>query len=343
MSSRKLSRQQQWRIEKIQQDRSQRAQRREQHLNDQQGETTAATPGEEEHGLIIANFGATAVVESSSGTTCHCSVRQNLGRLVVGDRVVWQRVHATSGVISALTPRHTLLSAPDSSGAMRPVAANVEQIIIVMAPLPLYSELLIDQYLVAAELTQIPPLILLNKCDLISSSEEEAFHALILRYRHIGYPLLPTSIHNLSSLDQLWQQLAGKTSVFVGQSGVGKSSLINRLRPDLSIATTPLSDRSNLGQHTTSTSQLYHLPQQRGGGTLIDSPGVRNFSLWPVDATTLLHGFIEMRPFIGHCRFRNCRHQQEPDCAIKNAVTAGEISTTRLMSYQQMVATMTAE
>jgi ribosome biogenesis GTPase len=332
MAGRKLNRRQQWRIEKIQDERRARLERKqeqlEQRLNDEGG------LGAEQTGLVIASFGASLEVEAANGERLRCLLRQNLPLIVVGDRVVWQTTQE-GGVVTALLERRSLLARPDNHGALRGLAANLDQIIVVAAPAPAYSTELIDQYLAAAELTGITPLLLFNKIDLIRDEDQEGVAQLLQRYRDIGYRVLTASTRVNHGLDELIAQLKGHTNVFVGQSGVGKSSLSNALMPGLNIAVKALSEQSGLGQHTTSTARLYHLPQ---GGSVIDSPGVREFRLWPMDEATLAGGFREFHPFLGRCKFRDCKHQKEPGCALKGAVAAGAISGERLRSYHKIAA-----
>ncbi|MGM0592972.1 MAG: small ribosomal subunit biogenesis GTPase RsgA [Pseudomonadota bacterium] len=331
MTKRKLTRRQKWRIEKIQQERRRRLERK-------QIETTDTPTGEERAGLVIANFGASVEVEEQQGRTLRCQLRQNLPPLVVGDRVVWQS-GGEGGVVTALLPRRSELARPDALGVPRPVAANIDQILVVAAPAPRYSPELIDQYLAAAELTGIEPVLVFNKFDLVAEENRRGVEALLESYRRIGYPHLSASTRDSHGLDALHTRLTGKISVFVGQSGVGKSSLVNALLAEQQADVGELSQHSGLGQHTTSTARLYHLPE---GGALIDSPGVREFRLWPMEPASLLEGFREFRPYLGRCKFRDCRHRQEPGCALREAVDRGAIEPRRLASYHRIVEQLAA-
>ncbi len=328
MTKRKLNRRQQWRIEKIQQERQQRAERKASRNPVEENSSL----GPEQEGLLVANYGASVEIEDSAGVAHRCQLRQNLPALVTGDRVVWQAA-VEGGVVTALLPRRSVLSRPDHIGEARPVAANIDQILVVAAPAPEFSADLIDQYLAAAELTGITPVLVFNKIDLIDAQKRDRVEAMLQRYRKIGYEVLETSTKIEHGLDSLRQQLNNKTNVFVGQSGVGKSSLVKSLLPQQVISIGELSQQSGLGQHTTSTARLYHLPD---GGTLIDSPGVRDFRLWSMSRMALAHGFREFSPYLGHCRFRDCRHETEPHCALREAVEKGEISTLRLQSYLRL-------
>lgn len=327
MAKRKLNRRQQWRIDKIQEERRKRAERKQGQLteNDLDGHSL----GPEEEGIVIANFGASVELEDNEGEPVRCQLRQNLPALVVGDRVVWQRA-VEGGVVIAIQPRRSELVRPDAAGNLRPVAANIDQILVVAAPAPAYSPEMIDQYLAAAELTGIAPVLVFNKIDLIDNSNRKAVEQLLQSYHRLGYAVLSASTHDSHGLDALLERLRGNTSVFVGQSGVGKSSLVKALLPEREIGVGELSSQSGLGQHTTSTSRLYHLP---AGGAIIDSPGVREFRLWPMESGELLHGFREFVPYLGQCKFRDCRHENEPGCALREAVERGEIEARRLASY----------
>lgn len=332
MSKRKLTRQQAWRIDKIQEERRRRAERKAVDLGQYEGEPL----GPEQEGLVLANYGAALDVEDAAGGLHRCRLRQNLELLVPGDRVIWQGSGQDGdGVVVALLPRHTLLARPDALGQLRPLAANIDQILVVAAPRPTYSTDLIDQYLVAAEATCVTPLIVFNKVDLVVDPAEQAqIERDLERYRRIGYCVIRASTVARHGLDAVIAALRDKSSVFVGQSGVGKSSLVQALLPQHAIKVGALAERSGLGRHTTSAARYYRLP---GGGAIIDSPGVREFSLWHMEAPQLAQGFIEFRPYLGTCRFRDCSHRHEPGCALQQAVADGTISAARLESFHRMV------
>ncbi len=188
--------------------------------------------------------------------------------------------------------------------------------------------------MVASEISGIEPVLLLNKTDLINETNQEAIHSLLQRYRDIGYRVLTVSTVQEDGLNDLLTELNNQTSVFVGQSGVGKSSLINVLLPGVDIKVGELSEQTRKGRHTTTTARLFHFPQ---GGDLIDSPGIREFALWHISPEKLLEGFVEFRPFIGHCKFRDCKHDQEPGCAILEAIESGKVSASRMKSYQRIL------
>jgi len=332
MNKRRLTRRQAWRVAKIQEERLQRAERKRGHAAEELAESEL---GPEQTGLLVASFGPTVEVEDAHGTAHRCALRQNLGLPVVGDQVVWHAGRSGTGVVTAITPRRTLLARPDAAGEARPLAANIDQILVVAAPLPSYDTALIDPYLVAAETTGITPVIVLNKSDLLDAATRAQMERDFAPYAAIGYRVLHASTVANHGLDALIEALRGRTSVFVGQSGVGKSSLIKTLLPDAEIRVGALAETTGLGRHTTSSARLYHLPN---GGAVIDSPGVREFRLWELPRETIAQGFPEFRPLLDHCRFRDCRHHKEPGCALTNAVEAGTISRERLESYRRIVA-----
>jgi ribosome biogenesis GTPase len=334
MSKRKLSRQQAWRIEKIQEERTKRAARRD---NDAQEALTGGELGPEQEGLVVAHYGTQVAVESTSGQSQRCHLRANLEGLVTGDRVVWCEGDPM-GVVVAQRERHSVLSRPDPYGKLKPVAANIDQILLVIAPFPEPHANLIDRYLVAAEVVGIEPVILLNKMDLLAAdpTRQTTLNDLLAIYPTLGYQVLRTSIMD-SGLEELHSALHARTSVFVGQSGVGKSSLVNVLLPEADIRVGALSENTQKGTHTTTTAQLWHLTC---GGTLIDSPGIREFGLWHMSKEQVELGFREFRPLLGMCKFRDCHHEHEPGCAILDAVESGVISASRLDSYRRIVASL---
>jgi ribosome biogenesis GTPase len=295
-------------------------------------------PGQQADGLVIVNYGKAVLVEDSDGDLYRCVARRNLGQIVSGDRVSWQSTGTGEGVISAIAPRRSVLKRMDIARKARPLAANIEQIVVVSAPEPALDEFLIDKYLVAAELIGTHPVLVINKSDLLDTEARDALDRRVRHYADIGYQLLYTSALADNGIDPLAEALTGRTSILVGQSGVGKSSLIMRLLPDLDIAIGRLSQASGQGRHTTTATTLYHLPQ---GGNLIDSPGVRDFRLEPTEAAELAQGFHEFRQFTGQCRFHNCRHVNEPECALSAAASRGEISERRLESYRTLLQWMT--
>lgn len=331
MSKRKLNRRQAWRIEKIQQERMARAQKRSSRAEDNllSGELSEEMPG-----VVIAHFGTQIDVEPipADGQLYRCHLRANLPSLVTGDRVVWCRGEPT-GVVVAVENRQSELCRPDPHGRLKPVAANIDQIVIVIAPAPLPHANLVDRYLIAAEHTGIEPIILLNKTDLITDANRTDIDRLLEVYPKLNYRVLKASTKHDHGLDALVEALQNRVSVFVGQSGVGKSSLISKLLPDIDLKVGALSEKTLKGTHTTTTAQLFHFPS---GGDLIDSPGIREFGLEHLDDDTLADCFIEFRPFLGRCKFRDCQHRQEPECALLEALNEGVIDPRRFASFEHI-------
>ena len=346
MSKRKLTRQQAWRIEKIRTERARRAARASatQNLAEIQpgdahpDDDTAAHP--EREGLVIAHYGLQVDIEApdQNGTqrVTRCHLRANLNGLVTGDRVVFCPGEPV-GVVVAQLARHSELRRPDASGNLKAVAANIDQIAIVIAPLPTPHANLLDRYLVAAEETGARPMIVVNKSDLLQDPSLSAqLEELLQVYPQLGYPVLRCSKYG--ALDELRQALRNRTSVLVGQSGVGKTSLLNALLPDAAPQRTgALSEGTHKGTHTTTTAVLFHLPD---GGHLIDSPGIREFGLGHLSRYAVESGFREFHPFLGHCRFRDCRHRSEPGCALLAAVDTGSIPAQRLASYRHIITSL---
>lgn len=330
MSKRKLTRRQAWRIDKIQRERTDRARKRTDSVDRQLQEGEL---GEEQEGLVVAHYGSQVDVEclrgEQTGALVRCHLRANLPTLVTGDRVIWRDGRPT-GVVVAAMPRHSELSRPDSSGELRTIAANIDFIVLVIAPVPEPHANLIDRYLVAAEAVAIEPLLVLNKTDLLDATTQPAIDDLLSIYPSIGYRVIRASTRDQHGLDELKAVLCDRTSVFVGQSGVGKSSLINALLPGVDLKVGDLSRGRAKGTHTTTTARLFHFPD---GGDIVDSPGIREFGLWHMERQQVLEGFVEFRPFLGHCKFRDCKHSGEPGCALQEALERGAISERRLRSF----------
>ncbi|EED34814.1 ribosome small subunit-dependent GTPase A [Luminiphilus syltensis NOR5-1B] len=286
-------------------------------------------------GVVIARYGKQVLLEDESGTRRTCPIRPNVEDLVAGDRVAWLQEQDTP-VVVARQPRRSALSRPDARGRPRTVAANVDLMLIVIAPEPEPHANLIDRYLVAAEDAGIDTALVLNKADLID--DNNPLLALMDRYRALDYPCVVTGRQEPDA-QQLEALIDGRTLVLVGQSGVGKSSLVQRLLPDIDIRVGELSAAIAKGRHTTTTAALYHLPS---GGHLIDSPGIREFHLHHLPADAVAPAFPDFRPFLGHCRFRDCQHSKETGCAILEAVEAGRIAPERLDSYRAIISSLEA-
>ncbi len=334
MSRRKLTTRQRRHVDKLQADRLARAQDKQAALS----EDELGQLGEEQQGQVVSRYGKTVDVEDAGGQIYRCQIRQHLHDLVCGDRVIWQAAPDGTGVVVAQVPRKSVLCRPDFKNRVKTIAANIDQILIVCATQPELSTGLIDRYLVAAEATKITPVIIVNKIDLLSAAQHAEAEAQLALYQHIGYRVIYTSVVTQHGLDELVAQLKDRTSIFVGHSGVGKSSLVQVLLPHQEIRIGELSEATGKGMHTTTTAVLYHLDL---GGDLIDSPGIREFGLWDISAEQVAEGFVEFRPFLSQCKFRNCQHRQEPGCALRVALTSGEITRQRLDSYHRIVESLT--
>ncbi|MCW8334481.1 small ribosomal subunit biogenesis GTPase RsgA [Vibrio paucivorans] len=293
-------------------------------------------------GLVITRFGQHADIEDSETKEIHrCNLRRGIESLVSGDKVIWrpglESMAGISGVVEAVEPRTSVLTRPDYYDGLKPVAANVDQMIIVSSVLPELSLNIIDRYLVASETLQISPLIVLNKIDLLESEQRDTYAEWLLEYERIGYKVLFVSKETGEGIAALEAELQGRINIFVGQSGVGKSSLVNALMPELEVEEGAISENSGLGQHTTTAARLYHIPS---GGNLIDSPGVREFGLWHLEAEQVTEAFVEFRSLLGGCRFRDCKHNDDPGCIIREAVEKGEISEVRFDNYHRIIESM---
>ncbi|MEI7264588.1 small ribosomal subunit biogenesis GTPase RsgA [Pectobacterium carotovorum] len=299
--------------------------------------------GDAQEGIIISRFGMHADVEATDGVVHRCNIRRTISSLVTGDRVVWRPGHESlagiSGIVEAVHPRHSVLTRPDYYDGIKPIAANIDQIVIVSAILPELSLNIIDRYLVACETLEIDPLIVLNKIDLLDDKSRQFVDKKMDIYRALDYRVLMVSSHTQQGIPELEQALTDRISIFAGQSGVGKSSLLNALLAlgEERILVNEVSDNSGLGQHTTTASRLYHFPH---GGDVIDSPGVREFGLWHLEPEQVTSGFIELRKHIGSCKFRDCKHENDPGCAINAALARGEIATERFDNYHRILESM---
>jgi ribosome biogenesis GTPase len=317
-----LTRRQKWRIEKIQAERIARAQKA-----SSNSETSLDNAGEEQTGLVITRYGQRLLVESESGDLYQCTGRQNIELSVAGDQVIFQKISNNEGVVTALLERENTLKR-----SQKLIASNVDELWLVVAIEPHYQFELIDRYLVVAENANLPINIVVNKIELSNNIQQVENDFSI--YESAGYSVIYLSVKNKTNIKQFKNFLNDKTHIFLGQSGVGKSSLINELIPDLNLRVNEISIKSKLGKHTTTNTTLYHIPS---GGDLIDSPGIREFQLDNLTNKEILSGFKEFKPFIGQCKFRNCAHINEPNCAIKQAVESGKINHKRYESYLVLI------
>jgi ribosome biogenesis GTPase len=291
----------------------------------------------EDNGLVVASFGRRCLVRPDDGSPrLKCQIRRKAGQVVCGDRVSYAAT-GNEGVIEAVAERRNSFPRSDRYGRPQIVAANLDRIVVVIAPHPEPTRDLINRYLVACQVIGIPAVLCLNKQDLLTDSERQDWHDRLELYRQLDYPVLLTAAKMEQGIDPLRAELRQGVSILVGQSGVGKSSLINALVPDLDLKTREISQATGKGRHTTTASTLYRCDKD---GAIVDSPGVWEYGIWRMEAAEVCSGFPEFHDYIGDCRFSNCSHIHEPGCGLVSAAEAGHISPERLESYRRIVAAM---
>jgi len=282
-------------------------------------------------GTVVAAFGRQYEIRvADSGELLLCYPRGKKSLLAVGDRVTVERTAPGQGVIQAQVHRTTFLYRSDL-WRQKLIAANTSLLVLVVATEPGFSTELLTRCLVAAEHENMKAVLVLNKADLaerLPTAREQ-----LAPFRNLGYPILELAALSGTGLQPLKELLRGEASVLVGQSGMGKSTLINALVPDAEAQTREISSALDSGKHTTTFSRLYQLPE---GGSLIDCPGVQAFGLAHLTRGEIESGFPEFRPRLGRCRFRDCQHDREPDCALRAALDAGGISPVRFSHYRRI-------
>jgi ribosome biogenesis GTPase len=277
---------------------------------------------------IVAAYGKRFQVElTDDKKRISCVTRGKKTDLACGDIVTIKLTDKHEGVVETTLPRKTLLYRSNAFKS-KMLAANVTQIIIVLATQPSFYEALLNRCLIAAEAANIKALIVLNKCDLADNDDAKQKLAL---YTALGYQVI--SLSAKEDISSLRPYLQDEASILVGQSGMGKSTIINALLPNEAVRTREVSHVLDSGKHTTTAAHLYHLDEY---SQLIDSPGLQEFGLHHLSTDELEHAFVEFRPFLGKCRFNNCKHLQEPDCAITEAVAANKITAERLAIYKML-------
>ena len=289
-------------------------------------------------GRVIRVHGLNSIVRTDDGQQFDCAIRGILKSLstdlqhvvVAGDRVVIQKIADTQAVIVKVETRVNQLSRT-SRQRQQIIVSNIDQVVIVAsAAEPTLKPNLIDRFIVSAEKANIQPIIVINKIDLVQVSDLQAISGV---WGQLGYPVLMISVTKGINIVQLKKMLAGKDSVVTGQSGVGKSSILNSIQSGLDLRVSKVSTDNNKGRHTTTTANLIPLDI---GGHLIDTPGIRQFQLWDIIAEEVSGFFRELRPYVTACRFPDCTHTHEEDCEVKNAVADGKIDVRRYESYCQI-------
>jgi len=280
---------------------------------------------------VIASYGNQCKIETTDKSLVRAKSLKSIGKPLCGDKVKYIIEQNNEHVITEILPRTTILSRLNNLNPKpKQIASNIEQMIIVVSANSPIKYGLIDRYLIAAEFSGFTPVIVLNKIDQIDESELNALKNDMQLYSDIGLPVFYLSAIKDIGINSLLNVTANKTNIVVGQSGVGKSSIVNAILPEMPAITKEISDSNNKGKHTTTTAYLYSIPNN---GKLIDSPGIREFGLWNIEKNELAKGFTEIQHTSEHCKFRNCLHQAEPGCAVVSAVNTGDISKQRYESY----------
>ena len=297
---------------------------------------------------VISHHGRQLYAETEDLKKIKCKMRQNLGDIACGDYILIQQAKdlenkppsddshsdASQYVVVAVKERSNLLVKTGFAGAIKPVAANIGQLVIVTSLKPKPNPYLIDRYLTAAENLPAKALIVINKVDLMDHETKRLVDDLTKLYKGIGYDVISSSMKQDTGLDALSEALSNTTSILVGLSGVGKSSIVKAILPKEEIRIGETSEATGEGKHTTTVSALYHL---KCNGIIIDSPGVRDFTPINNSISEITHGFKDVRKFNGACKFSNCSHTNEPGCAMKKAVSDGLLNEQRFNNYLRML------
>jgi len=299
-------------------------------------------------GIVVKSTGSWYEVMKPSGEIINCRLKgkfrlqglKHTNPVTVGDKINYEmEPNSENGVIFSIEPRKNYIIRKSSNLSKQThiIASNIDQaILMVTIAFPTTSLGFIDRFLVTAEAYHIPTTIIFNKVDLCTNGLEDVLQETIdLYHKKVGYDYLKTSVNDKIGLDEVKVLLQNKTTLVAGHSGVGKSSLLNAIEPNLDLRTGIISKTSFNGQHTTTFAQMHPLSF---GGFIIDTPGIREFGVVDLNNAELSHYFKEMKPFIGKCKFNNCQHIHEPQCAVLEALEAGQIPAERYQSYLSIMA-----
>ena len=287
-----------------------------------------AQVGGTENGLVAAAYRRHYRVDVDSGDSIECVLKGRSTTLACGDRVEIVR-ESSGGVIVAVAPRRNLLYRSDAFRE-KLIASNVTQVLGIIAPDVPVDEHLLNRWIIAAETERCRFILVVNKSDLSGSSR---FAERFAPYASLGYPVLPVSA--IDRVEPLREIVRGENSVVIGQSGMGKSTLINALLPGTQARVGTISTALRSGRHTTTSTALYRLPD--AGGWIVDSPGMQMFGLAHCTADRIIDAFVELRSLVTQCRFRDCRHDREPDCAIQRAIASGRVAPQRVSLLQTLL------
>ena len=285
---------------------------------------------------VIESFGRRVTVTTTDGATLPAELFGKRLTCVCGDEVTIRPPSRTSGDVAKIVtvvPRRTTFARTDSRGRTEPLAANLSLLAVIVAPEPAPDPYITDRYLAGAALAGITGIVVVNKSDLPSAADAQ-FQALMREYETAGYEAIHLSARTAETVAPLKTRLAGTVAMFVGQSGMGKSTLTNALAPESLRPTRTISEATGEGRHTTVSTALFRIP---GSGELIDSPGVRDYAPPPVEDSQVQFGWPEILALAPQCRFNNCMHKGEPGCAIRKAVEEGVIAESRYRSYLDML------